>query len=83
MELNPHTNPEAIKPSKNQLHQIGVPIKDNDGEKYVSEKKNPVHIEVHIIQDNNSPTNFANPLNGNTVLPQFFTPFLNPWNIDP
>jgi hypothetical protein len=53
-----HTEPDANIPSKNHEIQGVTPKIWLTGEKNTIPKKNPTHVEQHIMQDNMSIKNF-------------------------
>ena len=84
IEFIAHTAPDANIPSKNMEYHSLVPNKVFVGEKNVNDKKNPTHVEVHIIQDIKSDINLKKGLNGNpSVLPIALIYCLGALNIEP
>jgi hypothetical protein len=58
IEFTAHTPPEANSPSKNHEIHVGMSYKKLVGENTVRPKKNPTHVDVHIIQEIRPETNF-------------------------
>ena len=59
-----HTAPEAKQPSKNHEIIVLVPNKKFVGEIRKIPKKNPTHVEQHIIHPKIPEMNLPKPLNG-------------------
>ena len=58
IEFTAHTPPDANSPSKNHEIHVGVSYKKLVGENKVRLKKNPTHVDVHIIQEIKPEMNF-------------------------
>jgi hypothetical protein len=84
MELIAHTDPEANIPSKNHEANALTPSISCTGEYTKIPKKNPIHVDAHIIHLIISLTKMKNPRrNEPDVSAVLLMKFLGPLNILP
>jgi hypothetical protein len=84
IELIAHTEPEANIPSKNHDTNEVTPSISCTGEYKKIPKKNPIHVEAHIIHLIMSLTKMKNPRKGNFgVFDALLIAFLGPLKILP